>query len=109
MSCLLRNARPAALRRRSYPYCQLVKVNQKLGEGALLDFNQGYLMMLPLQNLKCICGKRLGHENDHAICAACGLVTHLSLRPPAHPHATISGSFKETALIIKTTMKNLKK
>jgi hypothetical protein len=46
-----------------------------LGEGTLREFNLGYLMELPLNGLKCICGKPLGHENDHAICAACGLVS----------------------------------
>ena len=51
-----------------------VKVNPQLGEGALRDFNLGHLMELPLAGLKCICGKPLGHEADHSICAACGLV-----------------------------------
>jgi len=46
-----------------------------MGDGILQDFNLGYMMQLPLQNIKCICGKPLGHEPTHAICAACGLVT----------------------------------
>lgn len=52
----------------------LVKVNKELGDGMLRDFNLGYLMELQLAGLKCICGKPLGHDPNHAICAACGLV-----------------------------------
>lgn len=66
-------------------------------------------MMLPLENITCICGKRLGNETDHAICAACGLVTDLERRLPAPPPVTTNGNYKETAPIIKTTMKNLPK
>lgn len=31
-------------------------------------------MYLPLNGIKCTCGKPLGHEPDHAICSACGMV-----------------------------------
>ena len=40
----------------------------------LRDYNLGYLMKLPLADIKCICGKSLGFEANHGICSACGLV-----------------------------------
>ncbi len=44
-----------------------------MGVGILRDFNFGALIKADLRDLRCICGKKLGH--DAAICAACGLVT----------------------------------
>ena len=53
---------------------KIVKTNQELGDGNLRQFNLGHMMELPLSNLKCTCGKLLGNDPNHAICAACGLV-----------------------------------
>lgn len=68
------STRSKSLRSRQYFIRHIVKVNKELGEGTLKDFNLGYLMQLPLAGLKCICGKPLGHDPNHAICAACGMV-----------------------------------
>lgn len=62
----------------------------------------GYLTKLNLHGVKCICGKPLiFHHPNHAICAACGLVTIYLLRRPARTSAIISGKKLEIALIIK--------
>lgn len=74
-----------------------MRVNQQLGEGKLREFNLGYLMELPLEGIKCICGKPLGHEVDHGICAACGLVLAMVVRRRARGIATSSGSGRATA------------
>ena len=55
---------------------KLVGVNRAPGEGLLRDFNYGYLMKVNINGMQCICGKDLQlHNMNHAMCAACGLVT----------------------------------
>ena len=83
-----------------------VKTNKELGEGTLKDFNLGYMMMLPLADLKCICGKPLNHQPNHAICAACGLVLLVIGRLLAPSIATRSGRRQATVPTIKITTKN---
>ncbi len=80
-----------------------VKVNRQVGEGKLRDFNLGYLMELPLQGITCICGQPLGHQPEHSICAACGLVPLALGRRRARTSATGSGRGRATAPATSTT------
>lgn len=106
MPRLLGGARTAALHALAYLCAYSVKVNRELGEGTLRDFNLGYLMELPLNGLNCICGKPLGHEPEHAICAACGLVPLSARRPPARTSATTNGRSRATAPTTSTITKS---
>lgn len=74
----------------------------------LRDFNYGYLMELPLNGLKCTCGKPLGHEPDHAICAACGMVNINKIRHHVRLNAINSGKIKGNVHITSTIIKNLR-
>jgi len=65
-------------------------------------------MEVSLAGLKCICGKSLNHEPNHAICAACGLVKLEISRHLAQISAIRSGRSKGTVHTVKTITKNLK-